>query len=143
MGLADFHLFDGTARRIAAVCSLVAGAVAAFWLIQLLRGQVPAPSGLVKFFIVQASLVAWAFGQVAARPEVRRWIVILLTSFSIGLVFYAKTFVFKTGLRVEPHFGPAEVVTLAVAMGLCFASIVVAARQRRIDAKSGANVGAA
>ena len=96
MALRDISRFDGTARRIAAVSSLTGFTVAVFWLIQIVRGQVPdARTPLVEVVIVYVSILAGLFGLVATRAQVPRWSTLVLHSLSWVLPFGARGFVLK------------------------------------------------
>jgi hypothetical protein len=65
---------DGTRNRIAAGSSLVAGALVMYWLLEILRKQVPDVGARhVKVSIASWSVLALAFGLVARRPKVSNW----------------------------------------------------------------------
>jgi hypothetical protein len=108
---------DRTTRRIAGACSLIAGALAVFWLIRILRGQVTRLGSTtdVEINIVFGSIVAFGFGRVAVLREISRdstWVLILVAP---QMAFWAARFVFKLNNRRSPDFGPAGIVTFAVA----------------------------
>jgi hypothetical protein len=133
MALRDISSYGGRARRIAAAFSLVALAVAVFWLIQLLRGQVPeAKTSYIEFFIVYVSIVAMLFGRVASRPQVARWTTIVLMGLSWSLPLNARTFAFNSAWHVWHLFGPAGVATFAAAFVLWAGGLTVFGLQHQI-----------
>jgi hypothetical protein len=137
MALRDISRFDGTARRIAAVSSLTGFTVAVFWLIQIVRGQVPdARTPLVEVVIVYVSILAGLFGLVATRAQVPRWSTLVLHSLSWVLPFGARGFVLKAGEYVAPHFGALGIATFVLTVVLWAAGVIVFASQRQMPAKS-------
>jgi hypothetical protein len=136
--MTDAPLVDGTTRRTAAVCSLVAVAVAVFWLIQSLRGQVPAPSAHnVHVSVAYFFGVAVFFGVVARRLQSSGGYLFTLMLFPTLSALWAGRFVIQLfGDEPKPHFGVAGIVTFVAALGLVAAGVLLHERQRRRDAQS-------
>jgi cytochrome c oxidase assembly factor CtaG len=125
---------DRTTRRIAAAGSLIAGAVAAYWLIEILRDQVPAPGAHVaKVNIAYLALLALFFGLVAGRPEIADRSTIGPFLFAPLAAVYASRLVFSWGHLPKHDFGLPGIMTFAVTVGLAVAAILVRERWRRAE----------
>jgi hypothetical protein len=129
---------DRTTRRIAGACSLIAGTPAVYWLIQMLRNQVP-DSGVtdVEINIVMWSIVALSFGVVAKRREPSDRSTNAPFVFTLLSAGWALRFVFKLNSRQTPAFGPVGILTLAITVGLVGAAILVKVRLGRSAAQPG------
>lgn len=123
---------DGTTRRIAGAGSLTAGALAVYWLIEFLRGQVSGVHATnVEINILNWLIVALAFGLVAKRRELLdrdTYAPVVLTALSAG---WALRFVFKLNDRTKHDYGLAGIVTFAATFGLVGAAFLVRKRWRR------------
>jgi FtsH-binding integral membrane protein len=127
------YSLDGTTRRIAGGCSLVAGALAVFWLMQNLRGHVPARSvAFVDATIYFLSLVAVCFGLLGSRREVSEMIANAPFIPSLLSMAWALGFVLRLYSRGTPDLGRAGIVTVAVAVGLVGAAYLVRRRCRSV-----------
>jgi hypothetical protein len=125
------YSLDGTTRRIAGACSLVAGALAVFWLTQSLRGHVPARSvAFADATIYLLSLVALCFGLVGSRREVSEMIANAPFISTLLSLMWALGLVFRLYSRGAPDLGRAGIVTFAVAVGLYVAAYRVRRRCR-------------
>jgi hypothetical protein len=123
---------DRTSRRIAAAGGLIAGALALYWLIEILRHQVP-PLGAhdVKVSVASLSLLAVAFGLVARRPEISDRSTLAPFMLAPQSVVWASPLIFRWNHLQGPDFGPPGIMTFAVTVGLVGAAILVRERWRR------------
>jgi hypothetical protein len=119
------HSLDGRTRWIAGGSSLVAGALAMFWLVQLLRGHVP---GLVSLNVWFLALAALCFGLVGSRREVSERIADAPFRFTLLSLMCAIGAAFKLNNGRTPDLGRAGIVTVAVAIALYVAAYLVRRR---------------
>jgi hypothetical protein len=125
---------DGTTRRIAGTCSVVAGAVAVFWLMQRLRGHVPAGAASVAdqsmlFF----SLLGLCFAFVGSRRELSEVTTRCLFIYAALSTAWALVLAFELYVHGAPDLGRAGIVTFAFAGGLVgLASLII--KRRRPEA---------
>jgi hypothetical protein len=130
---------DRTTRRIAGAGCLTAGALAVYWLIGSLRGQVPGTQATsVHINIAMWSIVALAFGLAATRRERSDRALDRATYapfiFTFLSAFWALRFVFSLNGRAQPDFGLAGIVTFAATLGLFGAAFLV--RRRSADGRT-------
>jgi hypothetical protein len=129
---------EGTGRRISGAGSFVAGALAVYWLVELLRSQVPGPHATnVEINVVMWAIVALVFGEVAMRRELLDRSTHAPVVFTALSAVWALRFVFKLNDRVKHDYGLAGVVTYAVTVGLLATAVVVRSRWRRSAAQPG------
>jgi hypothetical protein len=108
---------DQHARRSAGASSLIAGSVAVFWIIQLIRGAAP-PDELLVVNIFLFSTIAYLFGRLTREGDT----INVLATFS---------FMLSAG-RMETHdLGVSGRMTFLVAVALFFANAVIDDRRRR------------
>jgi hypothetical protein len=120
---------DRTTSRIAAAGCLIAGALAMYWLIVLLRNQLPdAAVHDARINILSLSVLALAFGRVTRRREISDGITFLPMWFAGQSAVLASRFIFN-----RPHydFGLPGIMTFAITVGLLGVAIVVRERRRR------------
>ena len=108
---------DQHARRIAGASSLIAGSVAVFWIIQLVRGAAP-PDELLVVNIFLFSAIAYLFWRLTKKGDT----INVLAMFS---------FVLSAGRMEEHDLGGPGRVTFLVAVALFFANVVLHDRRRR------------
>ena len=108
---------DQHARRIAGASSLIAGSVAVFWIIQLVRGAAPPDEPLVvNIFLFSA--IAYLFGRLTKEGDTIN-------------VFAMFSFILSAG-RMETHdLGVPGRMTFLVAVALFFANALLYDRPRR------------
>lgn len=114
------YSLDGTTRRIAGGCSLVAGAAAVFWLMRSRSGPVPAwGAALVDMNIVWFTALALFFGLAGVGrelSEVTTKAPFMYTVVSLGSAMGVALESYSHG---APDLGRAGLVTAAVVVGLC------------------------
>ena len=121
---------DRPRTRIAAGGSLIAAALAIYWLIEILRKQVPEVGAHdVKITIAFLSVVALAFGLVARRSSGRITIGPLIVAPWAGA--WAAHFVSKWHYLPKHDLGAPEIVTCVVTFGLIGAAGLVREPRRR------------
>jgi hypothetical protein len=124
--------FDRTTRRIAGAGSLVAGALAVYWLIDVLHKQVPDSAATnVELNILFWSIVALCFGLVAMRREPSDRSTNAAFIFALQSACWASSLVFKLNQVRKPEFGPAGIVSFAIAVGLVVSAILIQVRRDR------------
>lgn len=129
---------DRTGRRIAGASSFISGALAVYWLIEILRSQVPGVHATnVKINIVLWAIVALVFGQVAKRRETLDRSLYAPIVFASLSAYWALRFVFTLNARVRHDYGPAGVVTCALTVGLLATAFLLRRRWRRNAAQPG------
>jgi len=120
---------DRTRNRIAAGGSLVAGALAMYWLVAILRHQVPDIGAYhVKVGIALWSIYALAFGLVARRPKVPNWITWGPLALAVAAASSATNLLSK-------GFGAPGIVTMTLTAGLFVAALAVREPWRRSAAQ--------
>jgi hypothetical protein len=120
---------DRTRNRIAAGGSLVAGTLALYWLIEILRNQVPDISAHhIKALAASWSILALVFALVARRPKVSNWI-------TYGPLFFVSPGFAGAFDLVSRGFGAPGIVTIAVTCGLFAAALAVREPWRRSAAQ--------
>src|SRR5450755_3301706 len=125
---------ERTRKQIAEGGSLIAGALAIYWLVQILRNQVPEVGAHdIKITIALLSVVALAFGLVARRSSGRITIAPMILApwapaWAVHLV--------SDGHHLPQHdLGAPGIVTLAVTFGLMAAGALVREPRRRSAAQ--------
>jgi hypothetical protein len=127
---------DRTSRRIAAGGSLIAGALAVYWLIELLRNQVPAIGAHdVQINIVWLWTLAVGFAFVARRPEISNKSTLVPFMIAPQTAIWASLFVFKWSHLRTPNFGRAGVMSFAITVALAGVAIFVRERRRQNTAQ--------
>jgi hypothetical protein len=108
---------DQHARRIARASSLIAGSVAVFWIMQLVRGAAPAGE-LLTVNIFFFGVIAYRFGRLTKKGGTINLVAMLVFLLSAG--------------RMEQHgLGVPGRVTFLVAVALFFANALLHDRRRR------------
>lgn len=114
----------------AAVGTFSAGALAIYWLVEMLRGQGPeVDAGDVKIMVALLSVVALAFGLVARRSSGRITIApLILAPWTAAWAVHLES----KGHHLPQHeLGALGVVTYAVTFGLIAAAALVRDPRRR------------
>jgi hypothetical protein len=121
---------DRLRTRTAVVGSFIAGALAIYWLVEILRDQVPEVGAHdIKITIALLSVVALAFGLVARRSSGRITIAPMIlapwaAAWAVHLV--------SDGHHLPQHdLGAPGIATLAVTFGLMAAGALVREPRRR------------
>lgn len=127
---------DRTTRRIAAAGSLITGALAMYWLIELLRHQVP-EVGVhdVRINIASWSILIVAFGVAARRSERSDKSTLAPFIFAPQSAVWASRFVFSWKRH---DFGAPGIMSFALTVGLVGVAILVRERWRRGAAQTAA-----
>jgi hypothetical protein len=116
---------ERTRRWLGAGGSLVAGALATYWLIEILRNRAPDIGARdVKISIALLSILALAFGLVARRPSGR------ITMGPLLLAPWAAAFAAHLN-RPNQYFGALGIVTVVVAFVLLSVALLVREPWRR------------
>jgi hypothetical protein len=121
---------DRLRRRTAAVGRFIAGALAIYWFVEILRDQVPEVGAHdIKITIALLSVVALAFGRVARRSSGRMTIApMILAPWAAGWALH----LVSTGDQFPQHdLGAPAIVTLAVTFALMAAGGIVREPWRR------------
>jgi hypothetical protein len=130
------YSLDGTGRRIAGCCSIVAAALAVLWLVQRLRGPVPRWGALmVDMFILYSSLGALGFGLVGIRRELGRRIVGAPLLCTMLCVIWSLSLALDSHFHGAPDLARAGLVTFAVIVGLGLLYGFVGKRLRPLSAQ--------
>jgi hypothetical protein len=128
---------DRTAKRIAGAGSLIAVALAVYWLIEVLRKQVPEFGATVYLDIYFWSVAALCFGRVAMGRDRSGRGTNFLFVFTTQSALWAALLVLKWSEHPTPGFGSKVFASCAVAVGLLGASIFVVMRRYRGAAQPG------
>jgi hypothetical protein len=124
---------DGATRRFAGGCSVVAGALAAFWLMQRLYGHVPRGNrALVDMLIFYCALDALCFGLVGILREPPGMITRGTFVWASVSMMSATGFTLDAFVHGAPNVGRAGLVTAAVVVGLAFGAAHVLKRRRPV-----------
>jgi hypothetical protein len=117
------RLADQQASSIAAVSSVIAGSVAVFWIVQLIRGAAPRDDLFLGVNIIFFVAMAYMFGQLTRQ------------SGNIGvmtmLLFLSNALRFVRNPLAKQDLGVAGAVTFALAVGLFAADLALRYRHRR------------
>jgi hypothetical protein len=112
---------DRTTRRIAATGSLVAGALVVYWVVEILRGQVPDVGAHdIRVTIAYLSMLALFFGLAAKRGDGGSTSGPFL--FAPLSAVWASRFVLKWA---KYDFGLRGIMTFAITVGLVGVAMVV------------------
>ncbi len=125
------YSLDPAGRRIAGGSGFVAAALAVFWLLQRLRGDMPGWSlSNVDSLIIYSSLGALSFGVVGIRRDFPRVAVIATLVFTMASVSGAVGVALKAYLRGASDLGRKGLVTVVVILALTVANGLVGKRLR-------------
>jgi hypothetical protein len=108
---------DQYARRIAGASSLIAGSVAVFWIVQLVRGVVP-PDAILIANILLFGAIAYMFGRLTKGGS----------AINVAAMF---GFMLTAGRLEKQEFGVPGRGTFLAAVMLFFANAVLHDRRRR------------